>query len=133
MSPTPGRTWLNQVAPPQSIGSPIAGSTIEDVNSALADPAQRDLADRHHGRRCGVLAASGADGQHPWAIFCGVLGAGGNFLGGLQSGQIMGQFQKGLAGTNPSGSSSTRLRLMCDPVSAGIATAVGAAASLAGT
>ena len=99
----------NQVATAESIGSPIAGSTIEDVNTSLQT--QRNA--------ISPIATSAGDVASSLqavptvstlgSIFSGVLGAGGNFLGGLQSGQIMGQFQKGLSGTSPSGGNSTRL------------------------
>jgi hypothetical protein len=96
----------NQVASAESIGSPIAGSTIEDVNTSLQT--QRNA--------ISPIATSAGDVASSLqavptvstlgSIFSGVLGAGGNFLGGLQSGQIMGQFQKGLSGTDPNRSST---------------------------
>ena len=96
-----------QVVNAQSIGSPIAGSTIQDVNTALQT--QRNAI-------TGVASNAGDVASTLTAqptvntlgnIFSGVLGAGGNFLGGLQSGQIMGQFQAGLGGTAPRGGGST--------------------------
>jgi hypothetical protein len=97
-----------QVVNAESIGSPIAGSTIEDVNSALQT--QRNAVS-------GVATTAGDVASSLQAVptvntlgslFSGVLGAGGNFLGGVQSGQILGKLNAGLSGTNPSGGSSTR-------------------------
>jgi hypothetical protein len=99
-----------QVINAQSIGSPIAGSTIQDVNTALQT--QRNAVS--------PLATSAGDVASSLqavptvntlgSIFSGVLGGAGNFVGGLQSGQIMGQFRSGLAGTSPRGSGSTTTR-----------------------
>jgi len=96
-----------QVGAAQSIGSPIAGSTIQDVNNALQT--QRNA--------ISPVATSAGDVASSLtavptvstlgSLFSGVLGGAGNFLGGLQSGQIMGQFKSGLGGTNPNKKSTT--------------------------
>jgi hypothetical protein len=96
----------NQVAAAQSLGSPIAGSTIQSVDSALQT--QRN-AISPIATSAGDVASSltAVPTVSPLgSIFSGVLGAGGNFLGGVQSGQIMGQFQRGLSGTDPNKAST---------------------------
>lgn len=95
-----------QLVNAQSIGSPIAGSSIQDVNNSLQT--QRNAISgvaSNAGDVASTLTAQPTVNTLG-SIFSGILGAGGNFLGGLQSGQIMGQFQKGLGGTNPSGGST---------------------------
>lgn len=100
----------NQVATAQSIGSPIAGSTVQDVNTALQT--QRNAISPIATTAGDVASSLTAvpTTSSLGSIFSGILGAGSNFVGGLQSGQIMGQFQKGLAGTPSGGSGSTTSR-----------------------
>jgi hypothetical protein len=96
-----------QLTAAESIGSPIAGSSPEAVNQALQT--QRSAIS-------GVTNAAGDVTSSLSAvptvntlsnIFSGVLGSGGALLGGLQAAQIRGQFDRGFAGTNPSGSSTS--------------------------
>lgn len=99
-----------QLAAAQSIGSPIAGSSIQDVNNALQT--QRN-AISPVATSAGDVASSltaAPTVNTLGSIFSGILGAGGNFLGGAQAGQITGQLKAGLAGTSPSGGSTTTKR-----------------------
>jgi len=98
---------LNQVAASQSIGSPIAGSSVQDINNSLQT--QRNAIS-------GITSSAGDVTSSLKAvptvnslgsIFSGVLGGAGSLLGGVQSGQIQGHFGRGLAGTSPGGSSTT--------------------------
>jgi len=96
-----------QVVNAQSIGSPIAGTSTQDVNTALQT--QRNAISGVASNAGDVASSLTAQPtvNTLGSIFSGILGAGGNFLGGLQSGQIMGQFQSGLGGTPPKGQGST--------------------------
>ena len=102
---------LGQVQASESIGSPIAGSTIEDVNNALQT--QRTAVS-------GIASNAGDTASSFTAVpqvstlgtlFGGVLGAGGNLLQGANANTIMGAFKAGAAGSpaagSPSGSSTT--------------------------
>lgn len=99
---------LAQLDATQSIGSPIAGSTNEAVNSALQT--QRSAISGLQSTAGDAVASVNAvpTVNTLGNIFAGILGAGGSALSGLQSGDIRGQFSRGFAGTNPSGGSSTR-------------------------
>jgi len=96
-----------QVVNAQSIGSPIAGSTIQDVNTALQTQRNAITGVASNAGDVASTLTAQPTVNTLGSIFSGVLGAGGNFLGGQQSGQIMGQFQAGLGGTSPKGTSST--------------------------
>jgi hypothetical protein len=96
----------NQVAAAQSVGAPIAGSTIDDVNNSLQT--QRNAIS-------GITSTAGDVASSLQAvptvntlgnIFANVLGSGGSLLGGIQSNQIMQNVNAGLAGTNPGGNSA---------------------------
>jgi membrane protein involved in colicin uptake len=95
-----------QVGSAESIGSPIAGSTIDDVNSALET--QRNAISGISSTAGDVATSLQATPQVNTLgnIFAGVLGTGGSLLGGIQSGNVMSRFNAGLSGTNPSGSST---------------------------
>ena len=89
---------LGQVQASESIGSPIAGSTIEDVGSALQT--QRSAVS-------GVASNAGDTASSFNAVpqvstlgnlFSGVLGAGANVLGGANAGSILSQFKAGQSG-----------------------------------
>lgn len=96
----------NQVAAAQSVGSPIAGSTIDDVNSALQT--QRNAISGISNTAGDVVSSLQAVPQVNSLsnIFSNVLGTGGALLGGIQSGQVASNFNAGLSGTNPSGTSA---------------------------
>src|SRR5262249_48661199 len=97
---------LNQVAAAQNVGSPIAGSTIDDVNSALQT--QRN-ADSGISSPAGDVASSFAAVPQVNTlsnIFAGILGSAGSLLGGVQANNVGRQVAAGLAGTSPSGSST---------------------------
>lgn len=97
---------LNQVAGAQAVAPPIAGSTIDDVNQALQT--QRSAVTGISNNAGDVVASLQAvpTVNTLGNIFSGVLGAGGAFLGGAQSNQILQNVNAGLAGTNPSGTST---------------------------
>jgi len=97
---------VNQVGAAQSIGSPIAGSTIDDVNSSLQT--QRNAISGVTSTAGDVAASLQAVPQVNTLsnIFANVLGSGGALLGGIQSGNINRAFSNAFAGTNPSGSST---------------------------
>ena len=97
---------IQQVGAAQSIGSPIAGSTIDDVNQALQT--QRSQISGVSNTAGDVAASLQAVPQVNTLsnIFANVLGAGGSLLGGAQSGNIMSKFNAGLAGTDPGGTST---------------------------
>jgi hypothetical protein len=99
---------LGQVTAAESIGSPIAGGTIEDVNSAIQT--QRNAVSGLASSAGDVASSLQAVPQVNTLsnIFGGVLGGASNFLAGNQANQILGQFGHGLAGTNPRGTGSTR-------------------------
>jgi hypothetical protein len=97
---------LTQVGASQSIGSPIAGSSVQDIENSLQT--QRNAISGITSSAGDVTASLNAvpTVNTLGSIFSGVLGGAGNLLGGIQAGQISGQFNKGLAGTNPGGSST---------------------------
>lgn len=98
---------LNQVTASESIGSPIAGRSVEDVNNALQT--QRSAVTgltSNAGDTVASLAAVPTPGTLG-TLFSGVLGAGGSLLGGVQAGRINTAINRGLAGLDP-GTSSTR-------------------------
>jgi hypothetical protein len=99
---------LDQLSATQSIGSPIAGSTNEAVNSALQT--QRNAISGLQSTAGDVVANVNAvpTVNTLGNIFAGILGAGASTLSGLQAGDIRGQFSRGFAGTNPGGTGSTR-------------------------
>ena len=96
----------NQVGAAQSIGSPVAGSTIDDVNASLQT--QRNAIS-------GVTSTAGDVATSLQAvptvntlsnIFANVLGSGGQFLGGYNQGSLIKQFNAGLSGTDPNKAST---------------------------
>lgn len=98
---------LNQVAQAQNIGSPIAGRTIQDVNSALQT--QRNAIS-------GIASTAGDVAAQTVAVptvtplgnlFAGIGAGAANFVGGAQAGDVLGRFNAGLAGTDPKGGSTT--------------------------
>ena len=100
----------NQLVSAQSIGSPIAGSTIEDVNSALQT--QRNAISP-------ISASAGDVASNLQAvpvvnplgsIFSGIVQGGSSFLGGLNQGSTLARFDAGLAGTTPFGGTSVTNR-----------------------
>jgi hypothetical protein len=99
---------LGQVTASESIGSPIAGSTEQDVNAALNT--QRSAISGITANAGDVVAStSGVPSVSPLAnIFSGVLGGAGSFLSGSQAAQVQGAFNRayGVTGTNPSASST---------------------------
>lgn len=99
---------LDQLSATQSIGSPIAGSTNEAINSALQT--QRSAISGLQSTAGDVVANVNAvpTVNTLGNIFAGILGAGASTLSGLQAGDIRGQFSRGFAGTNPGGTGSTR-------------------------
>jgi hypothetical protein len=99
---------VNQVVASTNIGSPIAGRTIEDVGNALQT---QKSAVSGVASNAGDTVASLQAVPNPGTLgtlFSGVLGAGGSLLGGIQAGNVRTAVNRGLAGTSPSGSSSTR-------------------------
>ena len=101
---------LDQLSATQSIGSPIAGSTNEAINSALQT--QRSAISGLQNNAGDVVANVNAvpTVNTLGNIFAGILGASGSALSGLQAGDIRGQFSRGFAGTNPGGIGSTTNR-----------------------
>jgi hypothetical protein len=98
---------LGQVANAQSIGSPIAGSTTEDVNAALNT--QRSAIS-------GIANTAGDTAASLQAVpvvntlgnlFASAITSGGNALGGFNAGNVSQQVKAGLAGTSPGGTSTT--------------------------
>jgi len=100
---------LGQVTASESIGSPIAPGTIGDVNSAIQT--QRNAVSGITSSAGDVVSSLNAVPQVNTLsnIFGGVLGAGGNLVGGIQANQVLGQFGRGLAGTPPNARGSTTL------------------------
>lgn len=101
---------LGQVTASESIGSPIAGSTIDDVNAALNT---QKSAISGITTNAGDVTASiqGVPTVSPISnIFANVLGSAGSYLGGLQSNAALGAYKAaasgGLAGTSPNASST---------------------------
>jgi len=101
---------LDQLQATQSIGSPIAGSTNEAINSSLQT--QRNAISGLQSTAGDVVSSVNAvpTVNTLGNIFAGILGAGASALSGLQSGDIRGQFSRGFAGTNPGGTGSTTTR-----------------------
>ena len=99
---------LGQVTASESIGSPIAGSTEQDVNAALNT--QKSAISGITANAGDVVAStSGVPSVSPLAnIFSGVLGGAGSFLSGSQAAAVQGAFNKayGVTGTNPSAGST---------------------------
>ena len=96
---------LGQVTASESIGSPIAGNTMDDVNAALQT---QKSAISGIGTNAGDLAAS-TQGVPKVStlgdIFGGVLSGTGSYLGGVQSNMALNRYANaaGLTGTNSSG------------------------------
>lgn len=92
---------LNQVVQAQSIGSPIAGSTIQDVNSNLNT--QRQAISGVASTAGDVTASLGAVPVVNTLsnIFGSIAGAGGAALQGINAGDVRVAINRGLAGTNP--------------------------------
>jgi len=101
---------LNQVAAAESIVSPVAGSTIEYVNSAFQTnkSAITEITSSAGDVAAPLKAVPTVDSLG--TIFSGVLGSAGSTLGGLEAGSARGAFARGFSGTNPSGTSSTTNR-----------------------
>lgn len=101
---------LDQLSATQSIGSPIAGSTNEAINSALQT--QRSAISGLQNNAGDVVANVNAvpTVNTLGNIFAGILGAGASALSGIQAGDIRSQFGRGFAGTNPGGIGSTTNR-----------------------
>jgi|SRR5215831_4174707 len=97
---------LQQVASSQSIGSPIAGSTIQDVNSAL---------DTQRSAISGVSNTAGDTASSFQAvptvstlgnIFANAITSGSNLLQGINAGSINQAVKAGLTGTDPNRTSA---------------------------
>jgi hypothetical protein len=99
---------LGQVINAQSIGSPIAGSTEQDVGNALQT--QRSAISGITNTAGDTVASLNAVPVVNTLsnIFGSVLGSAGSFVQGANANAIMGQFGRGFAGTDP-GATSTRL------------------------
>ena len=96
---------LGQVTSSESIGSPIAGSTEQDVNAALNT--QKSAISGVTSQAGDVTSSlAGVPTVSPLSnIFANVLGSAGSYLGGLQSNAALGAYKAaasgGLGGTNP--------------------------------
>ena len=101
---------LGQVTSSESIGSPIAGSTEQDVNAALNT--QKSAISGVTSQAGDVTSSlAGVPTVSPLSnIFANVLGSAGSYLGGLQANTALGAYKAaasgGLAGTSPNASST---------------------------
>ena len=100
---------LGQVTASESIGSPIAGSSVNDVNAALNT--QRSAVSGIASNAGDTVASlNGVPTVSPLAnIFSGILGSTGSYLSGTNAAAINTRYQnayQGVAGTNPSTSST---------------------------
>jgi hypothetical protein len=101
---------LGQVTSSESIGSPIAGSSEQDVNAALNT--QKNAISGVSSQAGDVTSSlTGVPTVSPLSnIFANVLGSAGSYLGGLQSNVALGAYRNAAAGglgANPPGQSST--------------------------
>jgi hypothetical protein len=101
---------LGQVTQSESIGSPIAGSSEQDVNAALNT--QKNAISGITSQTGDVTSSlQGVPTVSPLSnIFANVLGSAGSYLGGLQSNVALGAYRNAAAGglgANPPGQSST--------------------------
>jgi multidrug efflux pump subunit AcrA (membrane-fusion protein) len=101
---------LGQVTSSESIGSPIAGSSEQDVNAALNT--QRSAISGVTSQAGDVTSSlQGVPTVSPLSnIFANVLGSAGSYLGGLQSNAALGAYRaaaSGGLGANPPGQTST--------------------------
>jgi hypothetical protein len=97
---------LGQVAQAQSVGPPIATSSLGDVNAALNTQNQQIS---------GIATNAGDVVSSLKAvptvstlgnIFSGAFNTAGNYIGGVQAQQALNAWKGGLSGTNPTGSKS---------------------------
>jgi hypothetical protein len=97
---------MTQLASSESIGSPIAGGSPEAVNQALQT--QRSAISGVTNAAGDVTASLNAVPTVNTLsnIFGGILGSAGQFIAGNQAGRVLPAFQRGFAGTDPSGSST---------------------------
>jgi hypothetical protein len=89
---------LGQVTSSESIGSPIAGSSEQDVNAALNT--QKSAISGVSSQAGDVTSSlAGVPTVSPLSnIFANVLGSAGSYLGGLQSNVALGAYQRAAAG-----------------------------------
>jgi multidrug efflux pump subunit AcrA (membrane-fusion protein) len=92
---------LGQVTSSESIGSPIAGSSEQDVNAALNT--QKSAISGVSSQAGDVTSSlAGVPTVSPLSnIFANVLGSAGSYLGGLQSNVALGAYQRAAAGGGP--------------------------------
>jgi multidrug efflux pump subunit AcrA (membrane-fusion protein) len=101
---------LGQVTSSESIGSPIAGSSEQDVNAALNT--QKSAISGVTSQTGDVTSSlAGVPTVSPLSnIFANVLGSAGSYLGGLQANTALGAYKAaasgGLGGTNPNAAST---------------------------
>jgi len=100
---------LGQVTSSESIGSPIAGSSEQDVNAALNT--QKSAISGVSSQAGDVTSSlAGVPTVSPLSnIFANVLGSAGSYLGGLQANTALGAYKAaaaGLGGTSPNASST---------------------------
>jgi hypothetical protein len=99
---------LGQVQSSESLGSPIAGNTMDDVNQALQT--QKSAISGISGNANDLVASTSGVPQVSTLgdIFGGVLGSTGSYLGGVQANTALGRYYSGLGGGTNSKTGSVR-------------------------